>query len=84
VLETGAVAAEVALAQLAEMPPARVQEMVAPEQRRLSQGLFSRTPVEAVAEVVPIATHQHRADLVVTAVAEMVQRPPTRLRHACR
>jgi hypothetical protein len=31
VLETGAVAAEVALAQLAEMPPARVQETAAPE-----------------------------------------------------
>ena len=83
-LVTGAVAAEVAPAQLAEMPPARVQEMVAPEQRRLSQGLFSRTPVEAVAEVVPIATHQHRADLVVTAVAEMAQRPRIPHHHVCR
>ncbi len=83
-LETGAVAAVVVLARLAEMPPARVQEMVALEQRRLSQGLFLLTPVVAAAEVVPIATHQLRADLVVTAAAEMAQQPPTPLRLACR
>ncbi len=83
-LETGAVAAEVALAQLAEMPPARVQEMVALEQRRLSQGLFLLTPVVAAAEVVPIATHQLRADLVVTAAVETVQQLPIPRLHACR
>jgi hypothetical protein len=84
VLETGAVVVALALARLAEMPSLRVQEMVAPEQRRLSQGLFSHTPVVAVAEVVPIAILQRRVELVVTAVAETARRRPTPLRHACR
>jgi hypothetical protein len=80
--ETGVVVVVLALARLAEMPSVRVQEMVVPEQRRLSQGLFSHTPVVVAAEVVPIATHQHQADLVVTAAAEMAQQPPIPLRHA--
>jgi RecA/RadA recombinase len=84
VLETGAVAAVAVLVQLVATPTARVQEMVAREQRQLSQGLFSHTPVEAVEEVVPIATRQLRADPVVMVVAEMAQRLPTPLQHACR
>ena len=83
-LETGAVVAVVAQEQLVATPSVRVQEPAAPEKHRPLQDLFQPTPAVVVAEVGPVAIRQRHLDLVVTAVAEMAQRPPTPLQRVSR
>jgi hypothetical protein len=84
VLETGAAVAAAEQEQLVATPSVRAQETVASEHNQESQGHFSPMPAAVAAAVAPIATHQHQAEQVVTAVAETAQRPRIPHHHVCR